>query len=156
MKLFKVMNILIAVVLLSACKLEVSSVVEDDEEREPVEYIFYKSEMVESVFPSSDEYDLTITGASNKLDIEGNVRVLSITNDDNQLDMLDADFVDVMSLSASGTIINAVEIHVKEIKIAGDGNVITVADCGSLLLAGQDNQVISMAEGSCDQVGLLN
>ena len=70
--------------------------------------------------------------------------------------MLDADFVDEMSLSASGTIINAVEIHVKEIKIAGDGNVITVADCGSLLLAGQDNQVISMAEGSCDQVGVLN
>ncbi len=150
MKLLKIANFFLLALLLSACQVELNNVEDDDE---VVEYIFYKSEMVDDIYPTSNEYDLTITGARNKLEIEGDIRHLTITNDDNQLELLDRDYVEEISLSASGVIINAVDTDVKKIMIAGDGNVITVADCNSLLIAGNDNQVISMKEGGCDEEG---
>lgn len=152
MKTLYLASLLFSLTLLSGCQVELSTAQDDEDEKEVIEYIFYKSSQVETVSPSDSEYDLTITGADNKLDIKGDVRNLAITGEGNLVELIDKDDLSTMELVASGTLISAVDSHVDDIKIAGDGNQITVASCKTLVITGNDNQVISMADGHCEQI----
>jgi uncharacterized Zn ribbon protein len=157
MNLLKLSLPLMLVLLLSACKVELTSEEEekDKDGQDIVEYIFYKTDVVETIYPTKLEYDLSIMGGGNSLEIGGDVRNLMITKDDNIIEMVEVDEMELLTISADRTIIDAVDIVVGEIKIAGYENVITVASCDRLLLAGSGNQVLSIKDGECSDVELL-
>ncbi len=157
MNLLKLSLALMLALLLSACKIELTSEEEekDKDGQEIVEYIFYKNDVVETIYPTNLEYDLSIMGGGNSLEIEGDVRNLMITKDDNIIEMVEVDEIELLTISADRTIIDATDIFVGEIKIAGYENIITVASCDHLLLAGSGNLVLSIKDGECGVVELL-
>jgi ribosomal protein S4E len=149
MDILKIVLLIMASASLVACKVELTS--EDEDEGNIIEYVFDKSGRVD-VIDINEEYDLTITGSNNKLDIKGNLRNLSITDSENQVYLLEYDDLDSITITASSSVIDAPDIDVEKIVISGDKNQILVNTCDDLSIAGSDNVVISMDEGECDEI----
>jgi len=152
MEILKIVLLIITSASLVACKVELTN--EEEADDNIMEYVFSKSGRVE-VIDINEEYDLTITGSSNNLDISGNLRKLSITGGENQLDLLEYDDLDSITITASNSMINAVDIDVEKIVISGDNNQILVNACNHLSLAGDQNLVYTMDEGECGVTTLL-
>lgn len=152
MDILKIVLLIITSVSLVACKVELTN--EEDDEDNIIEYVFSKSGQVKDI-DVNDEYDLTITGSSNNLDINGNLRKLSITGGENQLDLLEHDDLDSITITASNSLINAVDIDVEKIVISGDNNQILVNACHHLSIAGEQNLVYTMDEGECGVITMI-
>lgn len=153
MDILKIVLLIITSASLVACKVELTN--EEDDDDNIMEYVFSKSGRVE-VIDINEEYDLTITGSSNKLNIKGNLRRLSITDSENQLYLLEHDDLDSITITASNSLIEAFDIDVDKIVISGEKNQIWVNACGDLSIAGSENIVFAMDEGECGVITILS
>lgn len=148
----KAILLLIISASLLACKVELTSVEDDDQEDKPVPVLVRTMSAEDEAIDHHELYDFELQGDQNSLLLKGNLRRILIEGSNNEVIITQDTYIERLVINGDSNILSMEnnDVVIEEIVIDGDKNYLTFNQCKQLTNLGEDNQIALLENSECN------